>query len=262
MRVRLFSMVLLAAAAVAFAPPQHLGKVGVARAAVRDFDERDESRQSYGLAPGATLEINSVSGDVTVETADISQAEVEIVRTARTREDLRCREFKVSATPERLRLDGNDERRECRNVHVNQTLNLRVPRRLNLDVNSVSGSVRVGELDGWVTLNSISGNAIVARAAGEARVNSVSGRVSVNLSRLGGGVSVNSVSGSVDVGLPDGANADITVRSVTGDVIADVPGMTLQKMQNSDYEGRVGAGGTALTFNSITGNVRFHRASQ
>jgi DUF4097 and DUF4098 domain-containing protein YvlB len=226
-----------------------------------DFNERDSSRQSYPLAAGASVEINSVSGHVTIETAETNQAEVEIIRTARTREDLECRKFKVEAAANRLRLDGNDDRRQCRNVHVNQTLNLRLPRRINLDVQSVSGNVRVGELDGTAHLTSISGSAIVARASGEAVITSVSGRVSINLSQLGGGVRVNSVSGNVEVGLPEGANADVRVRSISGEVIADMPGLTLQRVgDGSDYDGRLGAGGTPMTFNSISGNVRFHRA--
>ena len=247
-----------------------------------DFNERDSSRQTYQLAPGASVEINSVSGGVTVETTESAQAEVEIVRTARTREDLDCRQFKVEASAERLRLDGNDERRQCRNVQVRQTLALRLPRRVNLDVNSVSGNVRVGALDGRAHLNSISGNASVERASGEvvfssisgsatvsqssgkATFSSISGRVRINLTRLGAeGVRVNSVSGSVEVGLPDGANADISVRSISGDVTSDVPGLTITRIENtSNFEGRLGSGGTPLTFNSISGNVRFRRTGE
>ncbi|MFN2482762.1 MAG: DUF4097 domain-containing protein [Pyrinomonadaceae bacterium] len=247
-----------------------------------DFKERDASRQTYALAPGAIVEINSVSGGVTVETSESSRAEVEIVRTARTRADLDCRQFKVETSSDRLRLDGNDDRRQCRNVQVHQTLNLRLPRRVNLDVNSVSGHVRVGALDGSARLNSVSGNAsverasgkivfssisgsaTVARASGDVVFSSISGRVRFDLTSLGGGgVRVNSVSGTVDVGLPDGANADISVRSISGSVTSNVPGLTINKIENSsDFEGRVGGGGTKLTFNSISGNVRFHRTGE
>jgi len=227
-----------------------------------DFNERDESRQSYRLAPGARVDLNSVSGHVTVETGGGSEAEVHIVRTARSREDLRCREFKVSATENTLRLDGNDNRSECRRVQVRQTVNLRLPRSVNLEINSVSGHVRVGELDGSVRMNSISGHATVRQAEGEAIFNSISGHVTVNLSRLGGrGVRMSSISGNIEVGLPEGANADWRVSSISGEIIADAPGVTVQKVGPSNYEGRIGAGGTEMTFNSISGNVRFRRAS-
>jgi DUF4097 and DUF4098 domain-containing protein YvlB len=257
----LAGLLLLACASLA-----HAGSAGIGAASRSaddsDFTERDSSRQTYQLAPGASLDIFSVSGHVTIETSETGQAEVEIVRTARTREDLECRKFKVEASANRLRLDGSEDRSQCRNVQVNQNLTLRVPRRINLEVKSVSGNVRVGELDGTAHLTSISGSAIVARATGEAFITSVSGRVSVNLSQLGGGVRINSVSGSVEVGLPDGANADVRVRSVSGEVTADVPGLTLQRIGNgSDFEGRLGAGGTQMSVSSVSGSVRFHRAS-
>ncbi len=226
-----------------------------------DYTERDESRQSYRLAPGARVELNSVSGHVTVETGGGSQAEVHIVRSARRREDLRCREFNVAVTENSLRLDGNDNRGDCRNVQVRQTVNMRLPRSVDLEVTSVSGHVTVGGIDGSVRMSSISGHATVREAAGEATFTSISGHVSVNLSRLGGrGIRMSSISGNIEVGLPEGANADWRVSSISGEVIADAPGVTVQKVGPSSYEGRIGSGGTDMTFNSISGNVRFRRA--
>lgn len=228
-----------------------------------DYTERDESRQGYRLSPGSRVELNSVSGHATIETHAGDEVEVHILRAARSREDLRCREFKVAATGNSLRLDGSDNRSECRNVQVRQTVNLKLPRSVNLEVNSVSGHVRVGELDGSVRMNSISGHATVSQAAGEAVFNSISGHVTVNLSRVGGrGVRMSSISGNIEVGLPEGANADWRVSSISGEVIADAPGVTVQKVGPSQYEGRIGSGGTEMTFSSISGNVRFRRAGE
>jgi DUF4097 and DUF4098 domain-containing protein YvlB len=227
-----------------------------------DYTERDESRQSYRLSPGARVELNSVSGHVTIETGSGSEAEVHIVRSARSRDDLRCREFKVAATESGLRLDGSDNRRECRNVQVRQTVNLRLPRSINLEVTSVAGHVKVGEIDGSVRMTSIAGHATIRQAAGEASFTSISGHVTVNLSRLGGrGIRMSSISGNIDVGLPEGANADWRVSSISGNVTSDAPGVTVQKVGPSDYEGRIGSGGTEMTFSSISGNVHFRRAS-
>ena len=263
-RSRLFAGVLTLALAA-----QLFGACAVARSRFAplgdhddsDFAERDESRQSYRLTSGARVELNSVSGHVTIETHAGSEVDVHIVRSARSREDLRCREFKVAATESGLRLDGGDNRGECRNVQVNQTVKMRLPRSVNLEVTSVSGHVTVGGIDGSVRMSSISGHATVSEAAGEAIFSSISGHVRVNLSRLGGrGVRVSSVSGNVEVGLPDNANADWRVSSISGNVTSDAPGVTVQKVGPSNYEGRIGSGGTEMTFNSISGNVRFRRA--
>jgi DUF4097 and DUF4098 domain-containing protein YvlB len=228
-----------------------------------DYKERDSSRQAYTLAPGAKVEINSVSGGVTVETSDASQAEVEIVRTARTREDLNCRQFKVESSADGLRIDGSDQREQCRHVQVHQTVSMRLPRRVDFSANSVAGNVRVGAIDGAVSLRSVAGRATVAQASGEATFSSIAGNVEVNLSRLGGGgVRMNSIAGNIDVGLPAGANANFTVSSITGEVIADTSDVTVNKVGHDSFEGRVGAGGTEMTFRSIAGNVRFHRTGE
>lgn len=227
------------------------------------YTERDESRQSYKLSPGARVALESVSGHVTVETTGGGDAEVHIIRTARRREDLSCRPFKTEASASGLRVSGNDNRRECRNVQVRQTVNLRLPREVNLEVTSVSGHVRVGEIDGSVRLTSISGHADVEQATGEASFTSISGHVTVNMSKVGGrGIRMNSISGDIEVGLPAGANADFRVSSISGSVIADVPHMSVQKAGPAGYEGRVGAGGTEMSFTSISGDIRFRRAGE
>lgn len=262
-RSRMFAGLLALALAV-----QTFGACALARSVApgvaaddREYSERDESRQSYRLAPGSRVELNSVSGHVTINTHSGGEAEVHIVRAARTRDDLRCREFNVAATDNSLRLDGGDKRAECRNVQVQQTVNLRLPRSVNLEVTSVAGHVTVGGIDGSVTMKSIAGHATVREAAGEAVFSSIAGHVSVNLSRLGGrGVRMSSISGNIEVGLPEGANADWRVSSISGEVTSEAPGVTVQKVGPSSYEGRVGAGGTEMTFNSISGNVRFRRA--
>jgi DUF4097 and DUF4098 domain-containing protein YvlB len=250
----------LQAAAMSASSPSDASAPAAPESDDDDYSEREESRQSYRLAPGSRVEINSVSGHVTIKTGESDAAEVHIVRSARKREDLRCREFNVQATERSLRLDGNDSRRECRNVQVRQNLEMRLPRRVNLEVTSVSGHVNVGALDGSVHLTSISGHATVEQAAGEASFTSISGHVGINLSRVEGrGVRMNSISGNIDVGLPAGANAEFRVSSISGEVISDVPGLEVRKVGPANFEGRIGSGGTEMTFNSISGNVRFRR---
>ena len=76
------------------------------------------------------------------------------------------------------------------------------------------------------------------------------------MSKVGGrGIRMSSISGNIEVGLPDGANADWRVSSISGRVIVDAPNVTMQKNGPADFEGRVGGGGTEMTFSSISGNV-------
>src|SRR5205085_4379066 len=187
-----------------------------------DMRERDEINESYRLAPGAEVQVQAISGSVTVETGVTDTADIHIVRLARTRDELECRPVHIEYTDGRLRIDGQDDRRQCRNARVNQQVTLRVPRRINLNVASISGHVNAGDIDGAlhftsisghvtvgnvrgpVSFTSISGHVQVASALDAATFESISGRVSITLSHLGArGLKAESISGSVDVGLAD-----------------------------------------------------------
>ncbi len=243
-----------------------------------DMRERDEKDGRFQLAPGAEVTVNSLSGSVKIETADTDMAEVHVVRTAHTREALECRPVRLEQTGAGLRIDGQDDRRQCRNAHVNQSVTLRLPRRVRLNVNSISGHVTVGDIDGPASFNSISGHVTVGNVRGAvschsisghveitsaldaASFTSISGHVTINVSRLGArGLKAQSISGSVDVGLSDDVNADVHVESISGSVTADGTRITVNKMSANEFTGRVGTGGAPLEFFSISGNIRLHR---
>ena len=63
-----------------------------------DLPEKDEFHQSYQLAAGAKVEVQGINGSVEIETAPGSTAQVNVYRSARTREDLEFR--KVLVEPE------------------------------------------------------------------------------------------------------------------------------------------------------------------
>jgi hypothetical protein len=244
-----------------------------------DMRERDEINESYRLAPGAEVDVQSISGSVTIETNETETADIHIVRLARTRDELECRPVHIEHSDSRLRIDGQDDRRQCRNARVNQQVTLRVPRRIKLDVASISGHVNAGDIDGPLHFTSISGHATVGNVRGPvsftsisghvqvasaldaARFESISGHVTITVSHLGArGLKAESISGSVDVGLGDDVNADLKVESISGSVYADDARITVNKVSDNEFTGRVGAGGAPLEFFSISGNIRLHRA--
>ena len=53
-----------------------------------DFKERDEFNRTYQLGPGARVDVSSIRGPVEITTGDSATAEVQVIRTARTRADL------------------------------------------------------------------------------------------------------------------------------------------------------------------------------
>src|ERR1700741_196486 len=111
----------------------------------RDFNERDEINRTYQLAPGARVEVSSIRGPVEITTGDSATAEVQIIRTARNRADLEYHKIEVEQTGNGLVVRGvqEPEQRQRENIQVNHHVILKLPRRIELTVSSVSGSLKV-----------------------------------------------------------------------------------------------------------------------
>ena len=265
-----------------------------------DFKERDEINQTYQLTPGARVEVSSIRGPVKIVNGDTATAEVRIIRTARTRADLEYHKIEVQQTGNGLVVRGvqEPEQRRERNVQVDHQVILKLPRRIDLSVNSVSGQLKVGDVDGQTHVSSISGSAKIGNVGGklqvssisgnlevgnvgaDARVNSISGNLglgqvngSLDVSSVSGGlhatlvslspqgIHIRSVSGSIEIGFKSEVNADFHAESVSGQVYLDVPNVTRDSEEKShNVRARIGAGGTPIMISSVSGDVRLTRS--
>ncbi|HKY29242.1 MAG TPA: DUF4097 family beta strand repeat-containing protein [Pyrinomonadaceae bacterium] len=265
-----------------------------------DFQERDEINQTYKLAPGARVEVSSIRGPVEIVNADTATAEVQIIRSARTRADLEYHKIEVIHGDNSLVVRGvqEPEHRRDQNVQVNHHVILKLPRRIDLSVSSVSGSLKVGDVEGQTRVSSISGSVNIADVGGklqvtsvsgnlevgnvgaEARVTSISGNVrlgevndSLDVTSVSGtlsvslvnlspqGIHIKSVSGSIDIAFKSEVNADFSATNVSGEVYLDVPNAIRDSESKSpNVRARIGAGGTPITISSVSGNIRLTRS--
>ena len=266
----------------------------------QDFRERDEINQTYQLAPGTRVEVSSIRGHVEITNSDSTTAEVQIIRTARTRADLEYHKIEVQQTANGLVVKGVQEpdERRGRNIQVNHQVILKLPRRIDLSVSSVSGPVKVGDVDGEAHVSSISGTAKIGNVGGKLQVSSVSGSLDVGnvgadarvssisgnlrLGQVNGsldvtsvsgalnttltslsprGIHIRSVSGSVELGFKSDINADFNAEHISGGVYLEVPNVIRESDERSNnVRARIGAGGTPITITSVSGNIRLTRS--
>ena len=231
----------------------------------RDYAEKDEIHQSYQLSPGARVEVRGINGAVDIETAAGTTAEVNIVRSARTREDLNYHKIIIEATATGLVVRGEKEgerERGSRDRQVRQRVMLRLPRQVDLGVSGVNGRVNVGEIDGPVRLNGINGRAEVAQAVGYSELNGINGHVRITISRLSEqGIRVSGINGGVELRFTDDVNADLDVTGINGPVNADLPNVTLTgKLNRQDVHAKIGSGGSPIRVSGINGTVKLTRA--
>ena len=266
----------------------------------RDFKERDEFNQTYQLASGARVEVSSIRGPVEITNGDGATAEVQIIRTARTRADLDYHKIEVRQTANGLVVRGEQEPEDVQrqNIQVNHHVILKLPRRIDLTVSSVSGSLKVGDVDGETLVSSISGSGNIGNVGGKLQVSSISGNLevgnvgadarvksisgnlglgqvngSLEISSVSGGlhatltslspqgIHIRSVSGSVEIGFKSDINADFNAESVSGEVYLNVPNVTRENEERSSHvRARIGAGGTPISISSVSGNIRLKQS--
>lgn len=261
MKGRIFVVVVLVAAA-AFAG-RWVNRAGAPHA---PGGQREETRQTFRLEEGARVEVRSINGAVEVRTAETDAAEVHIVRTGSSPEDLEYNRVTVEASPSSLVIRG--ERGGGRGLwrwlsggggQVRQEVTLVLPRRVELSAGHVNGSVRVGEVDGPVEVSHVNGRVEVAQASGRSEVSHVNGGVKVGVTRLGAeGMDVSHVNGSVEVRLVQALDADVEVQGHNGGLTLNVPNVTMRERLNRSYtRARFGQGGVPFQISHVNGNVRF-----
>jgi DUF4097 and DUF4098 domain-containing protein YvlB len=270
------------------------------RAQNSDFKERDEINQTYQLPAGARVEVSSIRGPVEITTGDSATAEVRIIRSARTRADLEYHKIEVEQSGNSLVVRGiqEPEQRRHQNIQVDHHVILKLPRRIDLAVSSVSGWIKVGDVDGQTNVSSISGSAKFGDVGGKLQVTSISGSLkignvgadarvtsisgSVDLGQVTGslevtsvsgglnatlvslspeGIHIKSISGSVEIGFKSDVNADFSAEHVSGQVSLDMPNVTRDSEEkSSSVRARIGAGGAPITMSSVSGNIRLTRS--
>ena len=138
-----------------------------------------------------------------------------------------------------------------------------VPAGVALRITTLSGDVDVSELGGALTIKSVSGDLRLSALSGPVNVRSVSGDVKLNQVN-GSAIEATSVSGDVDLTWPPAKGAELSLKSVTGEVYAD-PAVSFTNLKQRSYvgyqlHGSYGAGGGPLVkLESVSGDVFFRK---
>jgi hypothetical protein len=242
--------------ALAHGQTRHEGEKG-------DLPEREQFHETYRLAAGARVEVMNINGPLEIQTTNGDTAEVTVVRSARTREDLEHRKIIVEQKGNTFRVYSQEpEEPEARNVTVRHRAVIRVPRPSALLVKNVNGSARIGDIDGPITLANINGELSMGRAADSADFANINGNMAFALARLGQrGIRARNINGNMNIRFIDRLNADMEVRSFNGLVNPKVSSVTIRKAGRSSFLAQFGSGGAPISMTHVNGVITIHDAS-
>lgn len=236
---------------------------GIAQTAAAG-DVADQINKTVPLAPGSQVRVSGINGRVSIETADIAQAEINISIKASSREAMEQRPLIIDHTANSLTIRTEQDREEKRwggdRGWVRHEVRLRLPREISLKTSGVNGAVEVGQITGTVEVSGVNGRVEVAQAGTATQLSGINGRTSVSLLRLGdGGLRVSGINGGVEIGLPATTNAEIDVSGTNGGVNSDLPITVIGEMKRGQLRGTLGAGGPAIKVSGVNGGVTLRR---
>jgi hypothetical protein len=222
-----------------------------------EWAEKDEFRQSYTLAPGSQVEIKAINGSVTIETTTGSTAEVHVLRSARTREDLAYRKVVVEQVGNRFVVRGEGDSEGRHRAEVRQQVTLSLPRKVDLEVHGINGSVKAGEIEGRGSVSGVNGRVELTQVGGINKISGINGSVSVSVAHLSEeGMKISGINGRVDVQFANDLNAEIHASGINGKDETDLPATSqLSEWNRSSFKAKIGSGGPVISVSGVNGKV-------
>lgn len=231
-------------------------------------DVRQEIRQSYELVPGARVEVIGLNGSVKIETSDTKTAEVYIERTACSQEALDRRKVTIEADANSLRIRGekSDDAGFFSRLFgssASERTTLKLPREIALYAKGVNGSFITGDINGGVEVAGVNGRVQIGNAVGKAMFKGINGNMLVGLTKIDQeGVTLTGINGNIELRLGSDVNADFDAHGMNGNVISELPNVSVDRSKRGNYWARIGSGGAGITAKGINGNIRLSGAPQ
>ncbi len=248
---------------LAFAPFALVTLTVVAvRAAV---DETERVSRTVALMPGGTLKLKSFSGRLDIVASEGNEVVVDAVRHA-TRDRLDRIKLDVHGDNRTVYIDANHREPgwwDFNNNVVRTDLDVKVPRRTNLDVNVFSAAVTVQGVEGAHRVGGFSSHIRLDGVAGSVRAHTFSGPVEIRTRdwRDNQWLEVDTFSGDVRLRIPDDARGLVTFNSFSGHLNSQLP-LTLREGSRRSLKAELGdnpRNGGTLRFKTFSGSVRIDR---
>jgi putative adhesin len=183
----------------------------------RPPEQSDTFSRKIRIARDGRVSISNVSGEITVTAAAGDEVSIDATKRWRGGRDVRDRvNIVVDDRPSRVEI-RTDYGSFWRGDDVSVDYNVAVPSGVALEVQSVSGRVRVSGVKGAIRLTSVSGSITATDTPGVEYARSVSGGIEIGGVSHDNAVSLSSVSGPIHV---NGVKArELELSTVSGDAV-------------------------------------------
>jgi hypothetical protein len=230
----------------------------------RWYEETENVSRTLKLEPGGKLVLKSFSGRVTITGTDAAEVVVNAVRRA-PRERLNRITLDIHAEGSNtVYIDANHRDHtwySWGNNVVDTDLEVKVPRKTNLDVSVFSAGVTVDGVEGSHKMNGFSSRLTLNDVSGPVRAHTFSGPIIIRQKTWEPNqqIDVDTFSGNVELHVPETAKGTVSFNSFSGHLNSEMP-LTLHSTSRKNFRAELGGGGDGmLRFKTFSGSVRIDR---
>ena len=227
--------------------------------------------RTFDVRPGATVDLTSVNGRVTVKAWDQPRVKVVAVKEVETsRDEIQkvMKELRVDIQPRDGGLVIKTHYPHDRggvaffdwlfgdDIDAQVTYDLLVPRSMNVNVENTNGGIYVSEVAGKHDLDTTNGKIEVTRCAGSLDASTTNGGIRAELVRVAKGqpMRFETTNGRIEVVVPRDFAADIDASTTNGSIKSDLPVSTRSAGDNT-LRGTINGGGTTLRLRTTNGGI-------
>ena len=186
-------------------------------------EQTERTTKTFRLGSDGSIDLQNISGDITVTRGGGSEATVEVVKIARGRDASDARAQLDLVTAEATERNGRAEVKahypngnQHHNLNVSINFNVTAPAGTRVSASSISGNIRITDIKGDVSAHTISGDVKISGASRINESHSVSGTIEISDVKTDGSIEAQTVSG--DVRLRHVAAHRVDGGSVSGEI--------------------------------------------
>lgn len=137
---------------------------------------------------------------------------------------------------------------------------IKVPHKMNLELNSTNGGLTVNDCEGMIDLKTTNGKIVAENIKGSTNCKTTNGSIKVYLDKVypKEDMTFKSTNGSIKVYLPRDVNADVEAKTTNGSISCDLPLKGEHSKSKRHFYGEINDGGSLIYLKTTNGSIRIY----
>ncbi len=224
--------------------------------------------RTLDLKAGGELSLENVNGSIVVKTWDRDQVAMTATKKVKTSSNGQAKldavKIEIDESPGRITIRTVNPKKKWfgSSNKVRVSYQLRVPARVDLNINDTNGKIQVEDVTGEVRAETTNGKVVLERIRGSFNAETTNGKIIVELlEHRGGRLRCATTNGSIRVHLPSDIEADLDARTTNGSVSSDLPITIMGSAGRRKISGSINGGGVEVKLRTTNGSITIEKSS-